>query len=730
MSTTGAVETTDLDIEGMTCASCVRRVEKALAKVPGVSEASVNFATERATVHHDAGLVPEVLQQAVVDAGYQAHLHDARESEGGGHEDHLRVESVDRLDGMRRNLWGALTFTVPTVLLSMFWHDRPEWVNGLLLGLATPVVFWHGRQFFVSAWSGLRHFTATMDSLIALGAGASWAYSAYALVALSGSSHHQNDHLYFETAATIVTLILVGKYLEARSKSRMSGAIQKLLALAPDTATVVRQDGTEESHPVAHLKKGMDVRVRPGERVAVDGVVTEGESYVDESMLTGEPVPVHKGVGDRVTGATMNTTGSFVFRATQVGQETTLAQIVRMVERAQGSKAPVQSMADRVSAVFVPVVIVVALATFAVWTARGATFAEALLPAVAVLVIACPCALGLATPTAIMVGTGRGAELGVLVKDGEALERASTVRTVLLDKTGTITQGRPKLTDVVPMGGFSAEEALALAAAAESGSEHPVASAITASQPTPLVADNFVATSGKGVAATVTGRQVVVGTPEHLREHGADLGDTTIQTQLEAQGKTVVFVSVDGRLAATLAVADTVAEHSAEAVASLRGLGVEPVMVTGDNKQAALAIAGQVGIDKVEAGVLPGGKADVVRHYQARGAVAMVGDGINDAPALAQADLGVAMGTGTDVAMETAGVTLLRHDLRGVAQALRLARATMATIRWNLVWAFGYNVVMIPLAALGKLNPMWAAGAMAFSSVSVVLNSLRLKRAG
>lgn len=732
--TTDAPETTvtDLDIEGMTCASCVRRVEKALGKVPGVTEVNVNYATERATVSHEGEVHTHELVQAVSDAGYSAKPHD--ETPGHHHDehaDHLAVESDDRLAAARRNLWGAVALTVPVVALSMFWHDRPEWVNGVLLGLSTPVVFWHGRQFFASAWNGIKHLTATMDSLIALGAGASWLYSLYALVAFSGSSHHQNQHLYFETAATIVTLILVGKYLEARSKNRMSGAIQKLLALTPKTATVVQPGGGEQEIPLDQLTKDMLVRVRPGERVAVDGVVTDGESYLDESMLTGEPLPVRKATGDHVTGGTMNTNGAFTFRATQVGKETTLAQIVRMVEHAQGSKAPVQSLADRVSAVFVPAVIVIALLTFGWWLSRGAAVQDALLPAVAVLVIACPCALGLATPTAIMVGTGRGAELGVLVKDGEALERAASVRTVLLDKTGTVTVGRPELTDVVPLGDYSEDQVLGFAAVAESRSEHPVARAIVAAAPTAGQPDGFEASSGRGVVAQSAGHRIVVGSAALLADEGVHLttaADNAL-SELEEAGKTAVFVAVDGGLAGVLAVADTVGAHSAEAVRDLAALGLTTVMVTGDNRRAAEAVAKTVGVQAVEAGVLPGGKADVVRRHQGSGGVAMVGDGINDAPALAQADVGIAMGTGTDVAMETAGVTLLRHDLRGVAQAVRLARATFRTIRWNLVWAFGYNVVMVPLAAAGKLNPMLAAGAMAFSSVSVILNSLRLRRA-
>lgn len=730
---------TELKIDGMTCASCVLRVERALAKVPGVEQASVNYATERATVVHGPGLSAQQLSDAVSGAGYHAHPvtppHGDHSEHFDEHAEHMAVESDSRLDQMRANLLVAIGFTIPIFILSMFWHPRPEWVNGLLMGLATPVIFWHGRQFFVSAWKGARHFTATMDSLIALGASAAWGYSLYALIAFTGDAHMQSEHVYFETGAVIVTLILVGKYLEARSKSRMSGAIQKLMGLAAKTATVVTAQGIEEEHPVEHIEVGMMLRVRPGEKVAVDGEVVEGESFVDESMLTGEPLPVRKGPGDSITGATLNTSGSLLYRATKVGADTALSHIVQMVERAQGSKAPVQKLADRVSAVFVPLVIVIAIATFVAWMMRGAAFADALIPAVAVLVIACPCALGLATPTAVMVGTGRGAELGILIKDGQVLEKAGGIRTVLLDKTGTITNGRPELTDVEAVGQIDRDTALAIAASAELRSEHPIARAIvTAARLTaePVAPESFEARGGRGVTATVGGKSVVVGSLRIINESGIAIPESVHErvAKLESQSKTVVLLAVENKVEAILAVADTVGEHSAQAIAELRKLDMEPVMVTGDNPGAAESIARQVGIDQVEAQVLPGDKAEIVKRHQANGATAMVGDGINDAPALAQADLGIAMGSGTDVAMETAGVTLLRNDLRGVPQSIRLARATMSTIRWNLFWAFGYNVVMIPLAAMGKLSPMLAAAAMAFSSVSVILNSLRLRRFG
>ena len=718
-------EETELDIGGMTCASCVRRVERALGKVPGVAAATVNYATERATVHlhpsaqGEGKVGVQTLVAAVENAGYAAKPHqDAHASYHNEHTEHLAPEAEERTDLLRNDLLLAVALTIPTILLSMLWHPRPEWANLVLLGLATPVIFWSGRRFFVSAYKGARHLTATMDSLVALGAGAAWLASLDALVVHWGDAHRQSEGVYFETGATIVALILVGKLLEARSKNQMSGAIQGLLGLAPDSATLA--DGGAVA--VERIVVGDLLRARPGERIAVDGIVTEGESDVDESMLTGEPLPVPKGVGDAVTGATLNTSGALTYRATRVGADTALAAIVRLVERAQGSKAPVQRLADKVSAVFVPIVILIALATL---------FLNGVLPAVAVLVIACPCALGLATPTAIMVGTGRGAELGILIKDGSVLEKAGTVRTVLLDKTGTITEGRPALTDVETFGTLGREDALSLAASAESRSEHPIARAIVeAASGAPTPPEAFRAEGGRGVRATVGGREVLVGSYRILSERGVLIPqEATARLEiLESESKTAVLLAVDGVFEAILAVTDAVGEHSREAVASLKSLDIVPIMVTGDNRRTAENVARVVGIERVEAGVLPDGKAGVVAKYQGDGAVTMVGDGINDAPALAQADLGIAMGTGTDVAMETAGITLLRHDLRGVPQAIRLARATMGTIRWNLVWAFGYNVVMIPLAAMGRMSPMLAAAAMAFSSVSVVLNSLRLRR--
>lgn len=728
---TSSEKESELQIEGMTCASCVRRVERALSKVPGVTAANVNYATETASVSHDAHVDHATLKAAVEGAGYGVKQREIDHSKMSAdeHAEHLRLESEGELKDMRANLWLSMALTVPAVAISMFWHPRPEWANMLLFVLTTPVVLWCGRSFFVVTWKALKHFTATMDTLIAMGAGAAWAYSTYALIAFTGNAHHQSENIYFETAAAIVTLILTGRYLEALSKGRMSSAIQKLMGLAPKTAIRLR-DGKEEEVEIDSVEVGDYLRARPGEKLAVDGTVIEGDSFVDESMLTGEPVPVHKKVGDRVTGATLNKSGALIYQATKVGSSTALAQIVKMVERAQGSKAPVQRLADQISAIFVPIVILIAIGTFLYWwLALAVAPGLALVPAVTVLVIACPCALGLATPTAIMVGTGRGADLGILIKDASMLETAGKIKSVLLDKTGTITKGEPTLTDVIALEG-SKYELLRLSAAAESNSEHPIAQAIVKGfEGEAPKAESFKAIEGRGIQDIVDGHMVLIGTPRLMREWSIDAQAAAAElTRLEKEGKTAMIVAIDGSVAGVLAVADIVGEHSVEAVEEVKHLGLLPIMVTGDNRATAEIIARQVGIDLVEAQVLPGDKAAIVQKHQANGPVAMVGDGINDAPALAQADLGIAIGSGTDVAIETAGVTLLRSDLRGVPTAIALARATLNTIKWNLVWAFGYNVVMIPLAMMGKLSPMFAAGAMAFSSISVILNSLRLKR--
>lgn len=716
----------ELAVEGMTCASCVARVERALKRVEGVVDAEVNFATHRARITHHADLTADGLIGAIERAGYSAHVPGPEAHDGDAGEPPEERELQER----RRALIPAAVLTLPIFVLSMFWHPRPEAVNWLLLVLTTPVVFYYGRSFFTTTFKGLRHGNLGMDSLIAMGTSTAWAYSTAALFLYRGNAHHQSEHIYFETAAVIATLVLLGKLIEARARSRMSGAIQRLIGLQPSTARLVNADGSELELPLSALRADMKIRVRPGEKVPADSLVLEGRSTVDESMLTGEPIPVEKSPEDFVTGGTVNQDGTLVLQVRRVGEASTLAQIIRAVERAQGSKSGVQRLVDRVSSIFIPIVIGIAALTFAGWLINGATLVDALLPAVAVLVIACPCALGLATPTAIMVGTGRGAEIGVLIKDGAALEQAGKIDTVLLDKTGTLTAGKPVVTDVIVARNSSHAEVLYLAASLEQHSEHPLARAIVQAARekgiAPIPVNNFRAERGHGVHGELDGTAYSIVRPEDA-DLSAEFSDRV--STAEAQGQTPVVVRQAERAIGIITLSDPVAKDALEALEQLRVLHLQPVMVTGDARGAAERVAGELGIQDVETRVLPEQKAEIVQRYQRNGRrVAMVGDGINDAPALAQAELGIAMGTGTDVAMETAGVTLMRGDLRGVGQAIRLARATRRTIGTNLIWAFLYNTCMIPLAAFGLLSPMWAAGAMALSSVSVVLNSLRLRR--
>lgn len=730
-----AAETTQIQIEGMTCASCVARVERSVAKVEGVDDVAVNFANSIGTITHSGQLDKSKIVAAIEKAGYTVKVksddihshHSASE-----HAAHLAAESAEQMNRARLELIIAATLTIPTIAISMLWHPRAVWMNWLLFAMATPVIFVAGRQFFKNTWNALKHFTTTMDTLISVGTTAAWIYSLYGLLKFSNNSHMQSEHIYFEVGAGIIVLVLLGRHLESRAKTRMSGAIQKLMGLTPKNAIRLTTDGLEESIPIDKVSVGDLLKLRPGEKVAVDGIVTEGETYIDESMLTGEPVPVAKEVDSSVTAGTVNQSGAITYRAEKIGADTMLSQIVKMVERAQGSKAPMQRLADKVSAIFVPIVIGIALLTAIITFATGGTIDTAILRAVAVLVIACPCALGLATPTALMVGTGRGAELGILVKDGEALERAGAVKTVLLDKTGTITKGKPELTEVVVLSGLDRNQALTLAASLESKSEHPIALAVVNGAKNDSLSQSqvseFEAMRGKGVKGIIEGRTYYLTSPKAALEFfKLDKDAETLILNLQKEGKTT-FVLHDGATAlALLAVADVIDKNSREAIKNLHDLDIETVMVTGDNRATAEVIAAQVGIESVEAEVLPEGKVAVVEKRQLNGGVAMVGDGINDAPALAQADLGIAMGHGTDVAMETAGITILRSDLRAVAKSIGLSRATLNTIRWNLFWAFIYNALMIPLAAFGFLSPMLAAGAMAFSSVSVILNSLRLK---
>ncbi|OPZ46121.1 MAG: Copper-transporting P-type ATPase [Actinobacteria bacterium ADurb.BinA094] len=740
-----------LPILGMTCASCVSRVEKALRTPPGVLRAEVNLATEKATVTYLPG---QATRQDLVDAVRGAGYDVVEPAPGAG--EAAVAAAVDAEEAARAAAYHTLKLKVAVgFALSIFiflgtmqphWFPfLPAWMHDgyLLWGLASIVQFWVGRQFYTTAWAALKHGTTTMNTLVAMGSSAAYLYSVLGLLFPAFFEHQGlGEPMYFDSSAFIITLILTGRLLEARAKGQTGAAIKALIGLQPKTARVVR-DGVETDVPVAEVLVGDRIVVRPGEKVPVDGVVEEGSSPVDESMLTGEPIPVGKHPGDEVIGATLNTTGSFTLRATKVGSETALAQIVRLVQQAQGTKPPIARLADVIAAWFVPAVIAIATVTLVAWLVWGPQPAlnYALLNFVAVLVIACPCALGLATPTAIMVGTGKGAENGVLIRDGAALETAHKLDVVVLDKTGTLTEGKPRVTDVVPFDGaggaappLDEDGLLRLVAGAERGSEHPLAAAILAEADARGVATPrataFEAIAGHGIRAVVDGHTVVAGN-ERL---AGDAGERA--ALLAGQGKTVVGVLVDDVPAGAIAVADTLKPSSAAAVGRLRQLGLDVVMLTGDQEATARAIAAEAGIDHVIAGVLPQQKAAEVAALQRDGSrVAMVGDGINDAPALAQADVGMAIGTGTDVAMEASDVTLVSGDLGGVTTAVQLSRATIRTVKQNLFWAFAYNVALIPLAAGAfypafgiLLSPIWAAAAMGLSSVTVVSNSLRLRR--
>ncbi len=726
----------EFTVSGMTCAACANRVEKRLNKLEGVNGATVNFALESATVDFNPDEINvNEMKSAITKLGYKLEVKSDEQDESTDH----RLQEIER-QKKKFIISFILSFPLLWAMVSHFSFTSFIYLPDMLmnpwvqLALATPVQFIIGGQFYVGAYKALRNKSANMDVLVALGTSAAYFYSVYLSIQSIGSSEHMTD-LYFETSAVLITLIILGKLFEAKAKGRSSEAIKKLMGLQAKTATVVR-DGTEMKILIEEVVAGDIVYVKPGEKIPVDGEIVEGKSAIDESMLTGESIPVDKTIGDVVIGSTMNKNGFLKVKATKVGRDTALAQIIKVVEEAQGSKAPIQRVADQISGIFVPVVVVIAIITFAVWMifVTPGDFGGALEKMIAVLVIACPCALGLATPTSIMAGSGRSAEYGILFKGGEHLEATHRLDTVILDKTGTVTNGKPVLTDVIVADGFYEEEILRLVGAAEKNSEHPLAEAIVEGIKEKKIdipsSETFEAIPGFGIESVVEGKQLLIGTRRLMKKFNIDIEEVSkSMEELEREGKTAMLIAINKEYAGIVAVADTVKDTSKAAITRLKKMGLDVVMITGDNTQTAQAIAGQVGIEHVIAEVLPEGKAEEVKKLQAQGKkVAMVGDGINDAPALATADIGMAIGTGTDVAMEAADITLIRGDLNSIADAIFMSKMTIRNIKQNLFWALAYNGLGIPIAALGFLAPWVAGAAMAFSSVSVVLNALRLQR--
>ena len=745
---TGNIKALTLPVEGMTCASCVARVEKTLKKVDGVGIVNVNLATEKVNLEFDESKTDlSTLAKIVNEAGYRLDISKSSNDEKTDVNDiPENLEEKESYISLKREFIFSAVLTIPIMLISMLsmtsWFHQMvplsmEYVNRVLFLATTFVMFISGKRFFSVAWQLLKHFSADMNTLVAVGTGTAYVYSTIAVLfpALLNITNTE-QHIYFDTAATIVTLILMGRLLEARAKSKTSSAIKKLIGLQPKTARVIR-NGNEIDISIHDVQKNDVLIVKPGEKIPVDGIITKGSTSIDESMITGESIPVDKIANDKVIGGTINNNGSIEYKATAVGRETVISQIIKLVEDAQGSKAPIQSLADKIAAVFVPTVIVIAAITFLIWYfAAGVPFNQAMINFIAVMIIACPCALGLATPTAIMVGSGVGASHGILIKNAESLERANKITTVVLDKTGTVTTGKPIVTDIIPINGFDKNQIIQMAASVENKSEHPLGRSIVEYAKNNSVklseVDDFYSTTGSGITGKISGDEIAVGNLSFIKKYSSSsesiYEDKSVQ--LASEGKTPIFISINNKLTGIIAIADTINSNAHQAIEQLKKKNIEVLMITGDNEKTARAIAKEAGINNIIAEVLPQDKANKVKELQSQGKiVAMVGDGINDSPALAQADVGIAIGTGTDIAIESSDITLMHGDLRGVVQAINLSQKTIGTIKQNLFWAFIYNIIGIPISALGLLNPMFAAAAMAMSSVSVVSNSLRLRRA-